>query len=205
MVQAAESYLSEMQKVAGEDGLADAEIARLLKTVQAAQFKRSEVIPADADGSFKPRSLVEIAFEAEKKRQEDAARQLVMEKAAQLAAQQAEQQAEQAGENASENLPDNGAANQTVAQPEADSENPDMGSAANNPTAVQDAGAISQPALSQQQEAEQQQQKTFNGTARLRDCCITHRIEIGITHRNRKRAVLRKVEILTGERRKNRR
>ena len=156
MVQAAESYLSEMQKVAGEDGLADAEIARLLKTVQAAQFKRSEVIPADADGSFKPRSLVEIAFEAEKKRQEDAARQLAMEKAAQLAAQQAEQQAEQAGEDASENLPDNGAANQTVAQPEADSENPDMGSAADNPTAVQDAGAISQPALSQQQEAEQE-------------------------------------------------
>lgn len=156
MAQAAESYLSEMQKVAGEDGLADAEIARLLKTVQAAQFKRSEVIPADADSSFKPRSLVEIAFEAEKKRQEDAARQLAMEKAAQLAAQQAEQQAEQAVENASENLPNNGAANQTVAQPEADSGNPDMGSAADNPTAVQDAGAISQPALSQQQEAEQE-------------------------------------------------
>ena len=96
MAQAAESYLSEMQKVAAEDGLADAEIARLLKSVQAAQFKRSEVIPADADSSFKPRSLVEIAFEAEKKRQEDAARQLAVEKAA----QQAEQQAESAPENA---------------------------------------------------------------------------------------------------------
>ena len=95
MAQAAESYLSEMQKVASEDGLADAEIARLLKSVQAAQFKRSEVIPVDADSSFKPRSLVEIAFEAEKKRQKDAARQ--------LAAQQDGKQAENTPENADPN------------------------------------------------------------------------------------------------------
>ena len=168
MAQAAESYLSEMQKVAGEDGLADAEIARMLKTVQAAQFKRSEVIPADADNSFKPRSLVEIAFEAEKKRQEDAARQLAVEKAAQLAAQQAaqqlEQQAEQAAENLSdnlsENLSDNGAVNQTAAPPEAGQENSDMGSAAPNPAEAQETGAVappaSQPAISPQREAEQE-------------------------------------------------
>jgi len=164
MAQAAESYLSEMQKVAGEDGLADAEIARMLKTVQAAQFKRSEVIPADADNSFKPRSLVEIAFEAEKKRQEDAARQLAVEKAAQLAAQQAaqqlEQQAENLSDNLSENLSDNGAANQTAAPPNAGQENSDMGSAAPNPAEAQETGAVappsSQPAISPQQEAEQE-------------------------------------------------
>ncbi len=73
MAQAAESYLSEMQRTAAEDGLADAEIARLLKSVQAAQFKKSESLIPETDGSFKPRSLVEIAFEAEKKRQEEAA------------------------------------------------------------------------------------------------------------------------------------
>lgn len=165
MAQAAESYLSEMQKVAGEDGLADAEIARLLKSVQAAQFKRSEVIPADADNAFKPRSLVEIAFEAEKKRQEDAARQLAMEKAAQLAAQQAEQQAEQAAENLSENLSDNGAVNQTAAPHEAGQENSDIGSVMPNPADAQEAGEITPPAsqpaippqaISPQQEAEQE-------------------------------------------------
>lgn len=165
MAQAAESYLSEMQKVAGEDGLADAEIARLLKSVQAAQFKRSEVIPADADNAFKPRSLVEIAFEAEKKRQEDAARQLAMEKAAQLAAQQAEQQAEQAAENLSENLSDNGAENQTAAPHDAGQENPDIGSVMPNPADAQEAGEITPPAsqpaispqaISLQQEAEQE-------------------------------------------------
>ena len=161
MAQAAESYLSEMQKVAGEDGLADAEIARLLKSVQAAQFKRSEVIPADADNAFKPRSLVEIAFEAEKKRQEDAARQLAMEKAAQLAAQQAEQ----AAENLSENLSDNGAENQTAAPHNAGQENPDIGSVMPNPADAQEAGEITPPAsqpaispqaISPQQEAEQE-------------------------------------------------
>ena len=165
MAQAAESYLSEMQKVAGEDGLADAEIARLLKSVQAAQFKRSEVIPADADNAFKPRSLVEIAFEAEKKRQEDAARQLAMEKAAQLAAQQAEQQVEQATENLSENLSDNGAENQTAAPHDAGQENPDIGSVMPNPANAQEAGEITPPAsqpaispqaISPQQEAEQE-------------------------------------------------
>ena len=153
MAQAAESYLSEMQKVAGEDGLADAEIARLLKSVQAAQFKRSEVIPADADSSFKPRSLVEIAFEAEKKRQEDAARQLDVEKAAQLAAQQAE------------NTPENASANQTAALAEAGQHTPDMGPVASHPADIPEIGAMAAPAstqpgsaqaLSQQQEAEQE-------------------------------------------------
>ena len=157
MAQAAESYLSEMQKVAGEDGLADAEIARLLKSVQAAQFKRSEVIPADADSSFKPRSLVEIAFEAEKKRQEDAARQLALEKAAQLAAQQAEQQAESA--------PENTGTTQTTARAEAGHHTPDVGSAASHPADMSETGAMAAPsspkpasaqALSQQQEAEQE-------------------------------------------------
>ena len=94
MAQAAESYLSEMQRTAAEDGLADAEIARLLKSVQAAQFKKSESLIPETDGSFKPRSLVEIAFEAEKKRQEEAA-QKEAHKTAQKAAEQAAM--EQAG------------------------------------------------------------------------------------------------------------
>ena len=88
MAQAAESYLSELQKTAAEDGLADAEIARLLKSVQAAQFKKSESLVPETDDAFKPRSLVEIAFEAEKKRQEEAAQKAAIEKAAQEAAEQ---------------------------------------------------------------------------------------------------------------------
>ena len=66
--------------------LAEGEITRILKTVQAAQFKKSETLTATENTEFKPRSLVEIAFAAEKKRKqaEKAARQ-----------QQAQQQSEQ--------------------------------------------------------------------------------------------------------------
>lgn len=60
--------------------LGEGEITRLLKTVQAAQFKKSETFVAE-DTAFKPRSLVEIAFAAEQKRQQ--------EEQAALAAQQA--------------------------------------------------------------------------------------------------------------------
>ena len=87
MAQVAESYLSELQKTTAEDGLADAEIARLLKSVQAAQFKKSESLIPETDGAFKPRSLVEIAFEAEKKRQEEAAHKASVENVAREAAE----------------------------------------------------------------------------------------------------------------------
>ena len=67
--------------------LAEGEITRILKTVQAAKFTKSETLAATEDIEFKPRSLVEIAFAAEKKRTqaEKVARQ-----------QQAQQQSEQA-------------------------------------------------------------------------------------------------------------
>ena len=93
MAQAAESYLSELQKTAAEDGLADAEISRLLKSVQAAQFKKSESLVPETDDAFKPRSLVEIAFEAEKKRQEEAAQKAAQKAAIEKAAQEAAEQA----------------------------------------------------------------------------------------------------------------
>ena len=67
--------------------LAEGEITRILKTVQAAQFKKTETLAATEDTEFKARSLVEIAFAAEKKRKqaEEAVRQ-----------QQVQQQSEQA-------------------------------------------------------------------------------------------------------------
>ena len=57
--------------------LAEGEITRILKSVQAAQFKKSQTLTALEDKDFKPRSLVEIAFAAEQKRQQakDSARQ----------------------------------------------------------------------------------------------------------------------------------
>ena len=57
--------------------LGEGEITRILKTVQAAQFKRSETLVITEDTEFKPRSLVEIAFAAEGKRKlaEEAAQQ----------------------------------------------------------------------------------------------------------------------------------
>lgn len=50
--------------------LAEDEITRILKTVQAAQFKKSEKLAVPEDTEFKPRSLVEIAFAAEKNRKQ---------------------------------------------------------------------------------------------------------------------------------------
>ena len=50
--------------------LAEGEITRILKTVQAAKFKKSETLVKTGDTEFKPRSLVEIAFAAEGKRKE---------------------------------------------------------------------------------------------------------------------------------------
>ena len=63
--------------------LGEGEITRLLKTVQAAQFRKSETLVAADDSEFRPRSLVEIAFAAEQKRQqaEQVARQAEQETA----------------------------------------------------------------------------------------------------------------------------
>ncbi len=57
--------------------LAEGEITRLLKTVQAAQFKKSEKLATTEDTEFKPRTLVEIAFASEQKQNqaEEAAQQ----------------------------------------------------------------------------------------------------------------------------------
>jgi flagellar biosynthesis/type III secretory pathway protein FliH len=65
----------------------------LLKSVQAAQFKKSESLVPETDDAFKPRSLVEIAFEAEKKRQEEAAQKAAQKAAIEKAAQEAAEQA----------------------------------------------------------------------------------------------------------------
>ena len=47
--------------------LADSEIARLLEVLQNAEFKRSETRNITKDHSFKPRSLMEIAIEAQQR------------------------------------------------------------------------------------------------------------------------------------------
>ena len=49
--------------------LGEAEISRLIKTAQAAQFVARDGVPKKTENNFKPRSLVEIAFAAEKVRQ----------------------------------------------------------------------------------------------------------------------------------------
>ena len=49
------------------DHLADSEVARLLAVLQNAEFKRSETRNITRDHSFKPRSLMEIAIEAQQR------------------------------------------------------------------------------------------------------------------------------------------
>ena len=89
---------------AGDDygqALGEGEITRLLKTVQAAQFKKSETFVAE-DTAFKPRSLVEIAFAAEQKRQQEEQAARAAEQAAAAAA--AEQAAGATGRSAAGRL-----------------------------------------------------------------------------------------------------
>ena len=50
--------------------LGEAEISRLIKTAQAAQFIARDGVPKKNENNFKPRSLVEIAFAADKVRQD---------------------------------------------------------------------------------------------------------------------------------------
>ena len=50
--------------------LGEAEISRLIKTAQAAQFVARDGVPKKTESNFKPRSLVEIAFAAERVRQD---------------------------------------------------------------------------------------------------------------------------------------
>ena len=50
--------------------LAESEVTRLLKVLQNAEFKRSETRNISKDPSFKPRSLMEIAIEAQQREAE---------------------------------------------------------------------------------------------------------------------------------------
>ena len=82
------------QQADTQPGLLDgAEISNLLRTMQAAQFKQSEDI-RPKDTSFKPRSLVEIAQEAEQKRKEEQAKRDAEEAARHQAELEARRQAE---------------------------------------------------------------------------------------------------------------
>ena len=86
------------------------EVANLLRTMQAAQFKKSEQI-AEQDSSFKPRSLVDIAFDAEERRKQAQAKEAAEQAARQaeadaLAQQQAAAKAEQMSEAGADSLPE---------------------------------------------------------------------------------------------------
>ncbi len=86
------------------------EVANLLRTMQAAQFKKSEQI-AEQDSSFKPRSLVDIAFDAEERRKQAQAKEAADQAARQaeadaLAQQQAAAKAEQMSEADTDSLPE---------------------------------------------------------------------------------------------------
>ena len=86
------------------------EVANLLRTMQAAQFKKSEQI-AEQDSSFKPRSLVDIAFDAEERRKQAQAKEAAEQATRQaeadaLAQQQAAAKAEQMSEAGTDSLPE---------------------------------------------------------------------------------------------------
>jgi flagellar biosynthesis/type III secretory pathway protein FliH len=65
----AEMAFPETDDYTASSALGEAEISRLIKTAQAAQFVARDGVPKKTENNFKPRSLVEIAFAAEKVRQ----------------------------------------------------------------------------------------------------------------------------------------
>lgn len=65
----AEMAVPETDDYTASSALGEAEISRLIKTAQAAQFVARDGVPKKTENNFKPRSLVEIAFAAEKLRQ----------------------------------------------------------------------------------------------------------------------------------------
>ena len=101
------------------------EVANLLRTMQAAQFKKSDKI-VEQDTAFKPRSLVDIAFAAEERRKQAKAKidaetaQKAAEAAAKVAAAEAATPAEQQAQPAQ---PDDAA---SAEQPDTDQSQPDQ-------------------------------------------------------------------------------
>ncbi len=109
MAQADNEIFLKCKKSLGGDGMADAEIARLLKTVSVSAIQKDQRLFQQMQIALSSRVPVEIAFEAEKKKTGRCRPSAGYGKsAAQLAAQQAEQlKRPLATENASENLPPN--------------------------------------------------------------------------------------------------
>ena len=106
--------------------LAESEVARLLTVLQNAEFKRSETRNITKDHSFKPRSLMEIAIEAQ---QHDAEIEAVKQAEEALAAAQRAAAAPaskvQAGEN--QNLDGANFADSDLANPELDHQGTALG------------------------------------------------------------------------------
>ena len=87
--------------------LAESEVARLLAVLQNAEFKRSETRNITKDHSFKPRSLMEIAIEAQQRDAEiEAVKQAEEALAAAQRAAAAPASKAQAGEDQNSDEPD---------------------------------------------------------------------------------------------------
>ena len=106
--------------------LAESEVARLLTVLQNAEFKRSETRNITKDHSFKPRSLMEIAIEAQQRDAEiEAVKQAEEALAAAQRAAAAPASKAQAGEN--QNLDGANFADSDLANPELDHQGTALG------------------------------------------------------------------------------
>ena len=106
--------------------LAESEVARLLAVLQNAEFKRSETRNITKDHSFKPRSLMEIAIEAQQRDAEiEAVKQAEEALAAAQRAAAAPASKAQAGEN--QNLDGANFADSDLANPELDHQGTALG------------------------------------------------------------------------------
>ncbi|MDC1001646.1 FliH/SctL family protein [Alphaproteobacteria bacterium] len=106
--------------------LAESEVARLLAVLQNAEFKRSETRNITKDHSFKPRSLMKIAIEAQQRDAEiEAVKQAEEALAAAQRAAPASASKTQAGENQNSDDPD--FADSDLADPELDHQGTALG------------------------------------------------------------------------------
>ena len=125
--------------------LGEGEITRILKTVQAAQFKKSETLVITEDTEFKPRSLVEIAFAAEGKRKE--------------AEEAAEQKLKQQSSGADEGEPVSGSLDQAASVTVGEQESLPHTASQKDEISDQVADEISQETVQAQQHTEEAQKQ----------------------------------------------
>ena len=161
------------------DGLADTEIARLITLSNQASYSRSDIVPVREPSPFEPKSLVEIAMAAQKRRDEANARaaaekvlsdQNATDQAVDEQAVMPEQSAVEATDDASAALSDEGTATSTptddaASMASSETESQSTLTADQAPDALADSATSAEGSAAQANTSSEEQTETEAGSA----------------------------------------